>query len=102
MIRAITAHFAGKLKELKLSCSRMGGYPPVVQANYDLSVQFDALPRIPVILLFNDKDDDQENFWPATCSLLFERRAENFLDPECLAMMGRLLCTWLKKASSAE
>ena len=100
--RAISAHFGGKLGELQTACSRLGGYPPMMHADYDLSVQFDALPRIPVILLFNDADDDQEISWPATCSLLFERRAESYLDPECLAMTGRLLCTWLKKAASAE
>ncbi|MBI5592208.1 MAG: DUF3786 domain-containing protein [Deltaproteobacteria bacterium] len=100
--RAIATHFAGKLGQLQASCSDLGGYPPAVQTAYDLSVQFDALPRIPVILLFNDKDDDQGNFWPATCSLLFERRAESYLDPECLAIIGRLLYTWLKKAASTE
>ena len=98
--RAVAAHFTGKLEDLQTSCNRLGGYPPVTQATYDLSVQFDALPRIPVILLFNDTDKDQEILWPATCSLLFERRAESYLDPECLAMTGRLLCTWLKKAAS--
>jgi hypothetical protein len=97
---AIASYFAGKLSELKASCRLLGGYPPMTQAAYDLSVQFDALPRIPVILLFNDADDDLENFWPATCSLLFESRSESYLDPECLAMTGRLLYTWLKKASS--
>ena len=97
--RAIAAHFSGKLGELHAACNRLGGYPPEVHAAYDLSVQFDALPRIPVILLFNNADDDPETSWPATCSLLFERRAESYLDPECLAMLGRLLYTRLKKAA---
>ncbi len=97
--RAIAAHFAGKIEELRAACRRLGGYPPKMQAAYDLSVQFDTLPRIPVILLFNDTDDDQGIIWPATCSLLFEQRAESYLDPECLAMTGRLLYTLLKKAA---
>jgi hypothetical protein len=100
--RAIAAHFAGKLDNLLASCRKLGGYQPKMQAAYDLSVQFDALPRIPVILLFNDTADDPEISWPATISLLFERRAESYLDPECLAMTGRLLYTWLKKAAGTD
>jgi len=100
--RAIAAHFAGRLGDLQASSRGLGSYTPVMQAAYDLSVQFDALPKVPIILLFNDMDNDQEIFWPATCSLLFERRAESYLDPECLAMTGRLLCTWLKKAANSE
>jgi hypothetical protein len=57
-------------------------------------MQFDALPKVPVVMLFNDADDE----FSATCSVLFERRAENYLDPECLAMVGRCLFTYLKKA----
>jgi len=45
-------------------------------------------------MLFNDADDE----FSATCSVLFEQRAENYLDPECLAMVGRRLCTNLKNA----
>jgi hypothetical protein len=100
--RAIAAHFAGKLDKLQASCRQIGGYPPKMQAAYDLSVQFDALPRIPVILLFNNTAHDPEISWPATCSLLFERRAESYLDPECLAMTGRLLYAWLKKAAATD
>jgi hypothetical protein len=97
--KAIAYHFTGKLSELQSASSRLGAYLPRVQATYDLSAQFDALPRIPVILLYNNADHDSENFWPATCSLLFERRAERYLDPECLAMTGRLLYSWLKKGA---
>ena len=100
--RAIAAHFAGKLEKLQASCRQLGGYPPGMQAAYDLSMQFDALPRIPVILLFNDTDDDQGIIWPASCSLLFEQRAASYLDPECLAMTGSLLYSWLKIAASTD
>jgi hypothetical protein len=89
--RAIASRFSGNIGELQAATRQLGGYPPEMLVHYDLSIQLDALPRLPVILLFNDKDDE----FPATCSLLFERRAEAFLDPECLAMMGRLLYSWL-------
>jgi len=43
-------------------------------------------------MLFNDQDED----FPARCSLLFEKRAERYLDMECLAMMGWVLAAWLR------
>jgi hypothetical protein len=45
--------------------------------------------------LFNDKDDE----FPAQCSVLFEKRAENYLDMECLAMLGMLFCEYLKSGA---
>jgi len=45
---------------------------------------------------FSGRLDDLNEF-PATCSVLFERRAERYLDPECLAMVGALLFASLKK-----
>ncbi len=94
--RAISGYFEGRLNDMKQACKTVGGYPPDIEATYDLSMQFDALPHVPVILLFNDADDE----FPAKSSVLFERRAEDYLDPECLAMVGRLLFTCLKKAVS--
>jgi hypothetical protein len=92
--RAIADHFTGRLDALKEACRRGRGYPPDMDVSYDLSMQFDALPRVPVILLFNDADDE----FPAKSSVLFERGAETYLDAECLAMAGRLLFTHLKNA----
>jgi hypothetical protein len=57
-------------------------------------MQFNALPKIPVLMLFNDTDDE----FPAQCAVLFERRAEKYLDMECLAMVGMLLFEYLKLA----
>ncbi len=68
------------------------GYRPSLSANYDFVVQFDALPMIPIILLFNNADEE----FPATCSILFESQAEKYLDCECLAMLGRQLVNHLK------
>ena len=55
-------------------------------------MQFKALPKIPVLLLFNDADNE----FAAQCMVLFERRAENYLDMECLAMVGMVLFEYLK------
>jgi hypothetical protein len=55
-------------------------------------MQFTALPKIPVLMLFNDADEE----FHAQCAVLFERRAENYLDMECLAMVGMLRFEYLK------
>ena len=82
----IESHFSGKIGLLKDCCERLGG---LIEENdsYDLSVTFHALPRIPVILNFNDSDD----LFPATCSILYQESAQHYLDMECLAMTGTLL-----------
>ena len=49
---------------------------------------------IPVIMLYNDADEE----FSAKCSVLFESRAEKYLDAECIAMLGRQLFRHLKKA----
>lgn len=85
-------HFAGKKEELIRACRAMGGYESGVSAGYDAGARFDVLPRIPVVLLFNDRDNEFE----ATVKLLFEKRAESYLDAECLAILGNLLCQNLK------
>ena len=91
---AIATYFSSKLGDIKNAGRILKGYSPEIEVSYDLSMQFNALPKVPVVMLFNDTDDE----FSATCSVLFERRAENYLDPECLAMVGRYLFTYLKKA----
>ncbi len=91
---AISAYFSGRLKDLKKASAGLGGYVPALDVTYDLVMQFDALPMIPVILLYNDADEE----FPATCSVLFESRTEKYLDAECIAVLGWQLFSHLKKA----
>jgi len=93
--QAIAVHFNSRLGDMKNACRTLKGYSPDIEVSYDLFMQFDALPKVPVVMLFNDADDK----FSASCSVLFERRAENYLDPECLAMVGRFLFTYLEKAA---
>ncbi len=88
----IAETFSGRLTELEKAAKRIGGDTPADAFSYDLSLRFDALPKVPILLLFNDKDDE----FPAQCSVLFEKRAEKFLDMECLAMVGMLFFQHLK------
>ena len=82
----IELHFAGRADRLK-ERSRELGARIEHNSSYDISVWFYALPRIPVVLNFNDADD----MFPAACSILYQESAEYFLDMECLAMTGTLL-----------
>ena len=48
------------------------------------------------MLNFNDRDD----LFPPACSVLYRKSAESYLDMECLAMTGTLLCGKLLGADS--
>ena len=89
----IAESFSARLADLERGCLNIGGYRPADDYPYDLSMQFDALSNIPLLLLFNDKDKE----FSAQCGVLFEKRVEKFLDMECLAMVGMLFSEFLRK-----
>lgn len=91
----IARYFTGKLAELDQACRKSGGTDPDEGLPYELARRFEVLPKVPIMLLFNDDDEE----FPAHCSLLFERRAEQYLDMECLAILGWLLSDQLAKAA---
>jgi len=85
--KTIETAFSGQLNRLERACRRLGAAPVEDGAVYDLSMAFNALPRIPVLLRFNDGDDE----FPAQCSILFRQSAEQYLDMESLAILGTFL-----------
>ncbi len=91
--RSIAGHFARNLSGLRKACQALGGRSPEMDLAYDLSTRFDPLPRVPILMLFNDADNE----FPAQIKLLFERRAQKYLDMECLAMLGMFLAEYLKR-----
>jgi len=93
--KPIAETYSGRVAELEASGKKMGGYRPDTEFPYDICLQFDALPKVPLLLLFNDQDDE----FPAQCGVLFEKRTEKFIDMECLAMVGMLFFEYLKKES---
>jgi hypothetical protein len=95
--RAISEFYTRRVVDLKKACEILEGRPPTLELPYNVSMQFSLLPRIPLLLLYNDSDDE----FPASCSVLFERRAEGYLDAECLAVAGRLLFTSLKETEES-
>jgi hypothetical protein len=88
--------FSSRLAELQVAGKKIGGYPPADEYAYDFAMQFDALPKVSILLLFNDKDEE----FPAQSTVLFEKRAQKFLDMECLAMVGMLFSEYLKAGAS--
>jgi len=91
--KPIAEHFAGRPDELERACNSLGGFAPDIKPAYYLCMQFNALPRIPVLLLYNDADDE----FPAHCSILFKRGSDKFLDAESLAILGDILTRRLIK-----
>ncbi len=85
--KPVSRTFAGRLAELEAGCRQLGGTPCDIGISCDLSYEFEVLPRIRIYLVFNDADED----FPADCSLLFEKQAAQYLDMECLAMIGMVL-----------
>ncbi len=84
--KTIETAFSGKLSLLKEKCLGIGGIEKKSDT-YDYSVEFLALPKIPVLLNFNDKDE----MFTAGCSILYQASAEKYLDMECLAITGTYL-----------
>jgi len=93
---ALAAAFSGRLSIMARTGKKLGGYGPDMNLAYDFAMQFDSLPRVRVMVLFNDGDDE----FPAKCTVLFQRRAERYLDAESLAMLGRNLYLFLTFPSS--
>jgi hypothetical protein len=91
----ISRAFSGRVGDLEKACRDLSADPPHEDFPGQLVMRFSAFPRLPILLLFNDEDEE----FPAQCSVLFERRAEKYLDMECLAISGWILAEWLKARS---
>jgi len=84
--------FSGRVERLEAACLALGGRPFDTDVSCQLAYGFQALPRVPVVLIFHDADDD----FPAQCTLLFRKNAAGYLDMECLAMIGGILANRLQ------
>jgi len=93
--KKISELFSGGLDRLKTAVEAIGGNPPEIEYPYDLSAVITALPRIPILFLFNDADEQ----FPAQASILYERRAEHFLDAECRVMVDWSLQEYLTRTA---
>ncbi len=90
-VKTIERHFTGRPDVLANRAGDLGGivhdqtHPDAL--GYDLSVVFPALPRIPVTLKFNDRDE----IMPAAASLLYPDTAIAFLDLKSLMTIATYL-----------
>ena len=87
--------FSGRIGALSDASRKLGGKPCKLDISYDFAMEFRVLPKIEILLVFNDREDE----FPATCSVLFQKQAENHLDPESLIMIGTAFRQRLQKLS---
>lgn len=79
--------FSGHVGTLENASDALGGVKTDMDIACDLCRCFSPLPKVPLLLVFNDADDD----FPASTSLLFEKRASTYLDAESQAILGHAL-----------
>jgi hypothetical protein len=79
--KIIETTFEGNPKTFQYACNRLGGRL-LDDPSWDLSVTFNMLPRVPIRLRFNDKDDE----FSAQSSILFRQSTESYIDMESLAI----------------
>lgn len=85
--KIIEQTFTQRVTDLITSAAVLGGTPFNDGSDYDLSMEFSLLPKIPILLKFNDRDDE----FPAQCTILFRKSAEEYLDMESLSIGGTFL-----------
>jgi len=85
--------FSENTVALEHACKRLGGRFFDGDSSWDFSATFDMLPRIPIRLRFNDKDDE----FPVQTSILFRQSTASYIDMESLAIGGTYLAGMLTK-----
>jgi hypothetical protein len=77
----IAETFSGKISRLRERLEALGGTPYVGEMQSDLVFVVRPLPRVPVLCLFWDRDDE----FRASFRFLFDASAPSYLDLESLA-----------------
>lgn len=94
--RPLAKTFSGRMGALEKACRSLGAGAPELAISGDLCRQFTPLPKVSLLLVFNDADDD----FPAALSLLFQKRAAAYLDAESQAVLGHVLTQRLLTAAT--
>ncbi len=84
--KIIQTSFSNRIEALRRRCLKLGG-TILANQSYDISVRFRALPKIPMILNFNDTDE----LMPASAGFLYYDTAVTYLNLQCLT----ITCTYL-------
>lgn len=87
----IAREFQGRLDLLKSCSERLGGrdYPELGAG--DLCHLIPALPRVPLLLVFHDRDEE----FPASATVLYDLHSSFYLNAECLGVLGAVLADLL-------
>jgi len=91
----IAQYFAGRAGDLEKAAQELDGEPFEGFQTGDVCYYFQALPKVPILLVFYDKDAE----FPASCKVLFDKSSSTWLDMECLAVLGWILADLLIKIS---
>lgn len=92
--KGLAQDFSGRSQELEQACERLNGQDPQMGLSYTICRSFRALPRINVLLLFDEMDEE----FPAEAKILFPDNINHYLDMECVAILGWLLKDYLRLA----
>ncbi|MEH0018119.1 MAG: DUF3786 domain-containing protein [Desulfobacter sp.] len=93
---AIANVLSGRLPDAVNITETLGARTPDMDIRYDLALEIPALPKVPMLLLFNDAEEE----FPASCSVLFRPGVDAWLDAECIAMIGYRLAVLVRRAMS--
>jgi hypothetical protein len=88
---AIVRAFGSDLRTLERAASQLKG---AAQPLGDRAYAFNALPRMPILLIYWTGDED----FPPACQLLFDACAPHYLPTDGCAILGNLLTHRLLKA----
>ncbi len=93
-IKALERAFAGRVDLLEERCRALGATASLFTSSYDLSMEIRVLPNIPLVINFNDRDEE----FPPGCTILYDHTVESCLDMECVAITGATLAGILLKS----
>jgi hypothetical protein len=82
----IAAGFGGRSADLVRVLKSLGAETPELETNADVLAVFYPLPRVPFLLLFWDRDEEDE--LPAMVKIMFDRTVLGYLDIESLVFLG--------------
>jgi hypothetical protein len=85
----IAAEFSGRRDILKERMLALGAQPYEGETPADLAAVITPLPRVPVLCLFWDRDEE----FPASFQFLFDASARAYLDLESLAVTLHYICS---------
>jgi len=94
----IAREFQGRLDLLQSCSERLGGrnYPELGAG--DLCHLIPALPRVPLLLVFHDGDEE----FPASATVLYDLHSTFYLNVECLGVLGAVLADRLLEEKNQE